>query len=85
LVHIPDLGLYPLVVDPIVEATLLPQTLIDGGSGLNVIFVNSLKKMDFDFKTLTECNEPFFGIVPLGSGLPSGHIRHRREFPHGVP
>jgi hypothetical protein len=43
---------------------LLPQTLIDGGSELNVIFVNTLKKMDFDFKRLTECDEPFFGIMP---------------------
>jgi hypothetical protein len=63
-VHIPDPGLYPLVVEPIVEGTLLPQTLIDGGSKLNVIFVATLKKMDFDFKRLIECDEPFFGIVP---------------------
>jgi hypothetical protein len=52
-----------LVVEPIVEGVLLAQTLIDGGSRLNVIFVDTLK-MDFDFKRLTECNEPFFGIVP---------------------
>jgi hypothetical protein len=62
-VHIPDPGSYQLVVEPIVEGVLLAQTLIDGGSGLNVIFVDTLK-MDFDFKRLTECNEPFFGIVP---------------------
>jgi hypothetical protein len=63
-VHIPDPGSYPLVIEPIVEGTMLPQTHIDGGSGLNVIFVDTLKKMDFDFKRLTECDEPFFGIVP---------------------
>jgi hypothetical protein len=40
-VHIPDLESYPLVVEPIVEGALLPQTLIDGGSGLIVIFVNT--------------------------------------------
>jgi hypothetical protein len=53
---------------------LLPQTLIDGGSGLNVIFVNPLKKMDFDFKRLTECDEPFFGIVPGKAAYPLGRI-----------
>jgi hypothetical protein len=53
-----------LVVEPIIEGTLLTQTLIDGGSRLNVIFVDALRKMDFDFKRLTECDEPFFGIVP---------------------
>jgi hypothetical protein len=47
-VHIPDPESYPLVVEPIVEGALLPQTLIDGGSGLNVIFVDTLKKMDID-------------------------------------
>jgi hypothetical protein len=46
-VHIPDPGSYPLVVEPIVEGVLLPETLIDGGSGLNIIFIDTLK-MDFD-------------------------------------
>jgi hypothetical protein len=56
-VHIPYPGSYPLVIEPIIEGALLPQTLIDGGSGLNVIFVDTLKKMDFKFKRLTECDE----------------------------
>jgi hypothetical protein len=30
-VHIPDPGTYPLVVNPIVDGTFLPKTLIDGG------------------------------------------------------
>jgi hypothetical protein len=28
-VHIPDPGSYPLIVEPIIEGALLPQTLID--------------------------------------------------------
>jgi hypothetical protein len=71
-VHILDPGSYPLVVEPIVEGALLAQTFIDGGSGLNVIFVDTLKKMDFDFKRLTECDEPFFGIVPGTAAYPMG-------------
>jgi hypothetical protein len=73
-VHIPNPGSYPLVVEPIVEGALLPQTLIDGGSGLNVIFVDTLKKMDFDFKRLTECDAPFFGIVPGKAAYPMGQV-----------
>jgi hypothetical protein len=53
---------------------LLPQTLIDGGCGLNIIFVDTLKKMDFDFKRLTKCNEPFFGIVPDKVAYPMGWV-----------
>jgi hypothetical protein len=69
-VHIPEPGSYPLVVEPIVQGALLPQTLIDGGSGLNIVFVNTLKKINFDFKRLTECEEPFFGIVLSKAAYP---------------
>jgi hypothetical protein len=57
-----------------VECTLLPQTLINGGSGLNIIFVETLKKMDFDFKRLTACDEPFFIIVPGKAAYPMGRV-----------
>jgi hypothetical protein len=57
-----------------VEGALLTQTLIDGGSGLNVIFIDTLKKMDFDFERLTECDEPFFGIVPSKAAYPMGRV-----------
>jgi hypothetical protein len=73
-VHIPDLGSYLLVVEPIVNGALLTQTLIDGGSGLNVIFVDTLRKMDFDFKRLIECDEPFFGIMPGMAAYPLGRV-----------
>jgi hypothetical protein len=73
-VHIPDPGSYPLAVEPIVEGALLPQTLIDGGSGLNVIFVETLNKMDFDFKQMTTCDKPFFGIVPGKAAYPMGQV-----------
>jgi hypothetical protein len=73
-IHISDPGSYPLVVEPIVKGALLPQTLIEGGSGLNVIFVDTLKKMDFDFKRLTECDEPFFSIMPGKANYPMGRV-----------
>jgi hypothetical protein len=73
-VHILDPGSYPLVVEPIVEGALRPQTLIDGGSGLNIIFVETLKKMDFDFKRMTTCDKPFFGIVPDKAAYFMGRI-----------
>jgi hypothetical protein len=73
-VHILDLSSYPLVIELIVEGALLAQTLIDGGSGLNVIFVDTLRKMDFDFKRLMECDKPFFGIVPGMAAYPLGWV-----------
>jgi hypothetical protein len=73
-VHIPDHSSYPLVFELIVKGALLPQTLIDGGSGLNVIFVETLKKIDFDFKRLRTCDEPFFGNVPGKAAYPMGRV-----------
>jgi hypothetical protein len=51
------------------EGALLSQTLIDGGSGLNIIFMEILKWMDFDFKRMIACDEPFFDIVPCKAAL----------------
>jgi hypothetical protein len=51
-VHIPDPGTYPLVVNPIVDDVFLPKTLVDGGSSLNIIFTETLRKMDFNFSKM---------------------------------
>jgi hypothetical protein len=53
---------------------MLAQTLINGGSVFNVIFADTLQKMDFDIKRLTECDEPFFGIVPGMAAYPMGRV-----------
>jgi hypothetical protein len=46
-VHIHDPRTYPLVVNPIVNGAWLPKTLIDGGSSLDIIFTETLRKMEF--------------------------------------
>jgi hypothetical protein len=73
-VHIPDPGTYPLVVNPIVDATFLPKTLIDGGSNLNIIFIETLRKMDFDFNKMTACDEPFYKVVHGKAAYPIGRV-----------
>jgi hypothetical protein len=45
-------GKFPLVLDPVVAEVKLTKVLIDGGSGLNLIFVSTLKKMGLDFKDM---------------------------------
>jgi hypothetical protein len=42
-----------------VEGALLSQTLNHGGSRLNIIFAENLRKIKFDFNKFTACNEPF--------------------------
>jgi hypothetical protein len=71
-VHIP--GTYPLVVNPIVDGAFLPKTLIDGGSSLNIIFTETLRKMDFNFSKMIACDEPFYGVVPGKAAYPRGRV-----------
>jgi hypothetical protein len=64
-------GKFPLVLDPVVAEVKLTKVLIDGGSGLNLIFVTTLRKMGLDFKDmLVPRKSPFYGIVPGNAAHP---------------
>jgi hypothetical protein len=52
----------------------LPKTLIDGGNSLNIIFTETLHKMEFDFSKMTACDEPFYGVVPGKAAYPIGRV-----------
>jgi hypothetical protein len=54
---------YLLIINPIVDGAFLPKTLVDGGSSLNIIFTETLRKMDFDFSKMTACDEPFYVVI----------------------
>jgi hypothetical protein len=58
-------GKFPLVLDLVVVEVSLTKVLIDGGSGLNLIFSSTLRKMGLDFKDmLVMSKSPFYGIIP---------------------
>jgi hypothetical protein len=38
--YIPNPGVYPLIVDPIIANTHLTKVLMDGGSSLNIIYAH---------------------------------------------
>jgi hypothetical protein len=51
------------------------MVLIDGGSGLNVLFTKTLKKMKLDIThMLTKSTSPFYGIVPGNAAIPLGSV-----------
>jgi hypothetical protein len=55
----------------VVAGSKLNKVLIDGGSGLNVLFTKTLKKMKLDIThMLTKSNAPFYGIVPGNAAIP---------------
>jgi hypothetical protein len=64
-------GRFPLVLKPVVAGSKLNKVLIDGGSGLNVLFAKTLKKMGLDIThMLTKSTSPFYGIVPGNAAIP---------------
>jgi hypothetical protein len=68
-------GRFPLVLKPIVAGSRLNKVLIDGGSGLNVLFTKTLKKMKLDIThMLTKSTLPFYGIVPGNATIPLGSV-----------
>jgi hypothetical protein len=51
------------------------MVLIDGGSGLNVLFTRTLKKMKLDIThMLTKSTSPFYGIIPDNAAIPLGSV-----------
>jgi hypothetical protein len=66
---------FPLVLKPVVEGSRVNKVLIDGGSGLNVLFTKTLKKMGLDIMhMLTKSSSPFYGIVPGNAAIPLGSV-----------
>jgi hypothetical protein len=70
-----ELGKFPLVLDPVVAEVRLTKVLIDGGSGLNLIFASTLRKMGLDFTDmLVSSKSPFYNIVPGNVAHPLGMV-----------
>jgi hypothetical protein len=68
-------GRFPLFLKPVVAGSKLNKVLIDGGSGLNVLFTKTLKKMKLDITyMLTKSTSPFYGIVPGNAAIPLGSV-----------
>jgi hypothetical protein len=68
-------GLYTLVLDPTIAGMTVNKVLIDGGAGLNIIFSETLRKMELDFVGLIiPIGVPFYGIVPGKAAMPLGQI-----------
>ena len=57
-------GRQALVVDPVVEGTRLTKVLMDGGSGLNILYAETLKGMGIPMSKLSKSNMSFHGVIP---------------------
>jgi len=71
---VPQPGRCPLVVDPIVGTKRLMRVLMDGGSGLNILYVDTLDTMGIDRVRLRPSEAPFHGLVPRKQAISFGQI-----------
>jgi hypothetical protein len=68
-------GCFPLIQKLVVTGSRLNKVLIDGGTGLSVLFIKNLKKMKLDIThILTKSTSPFYGIVPGNAATPLGSV-----------
>jgi hypothetical protein len=72
--YILNLGYYPLIVDPIIGNTRLTKVLMDGGSGLNILYAETLDLMGISRSQLRANAAPFHGVVPGQRATPLGQI-----------
>jgi hypothetical protein len=72
--YVPSLGMYPLVVDPVVGNARLTKVLMDGGSSLNIIYAETLGLLGIDLSTIRAGVAPFHGIIPEKRVLPLGQL-----------
>ena len=63
---------YLLVVDPIIGTKQLTKVLMDGGSGLNIMYVETLDAVGVDRARIRPTRAPFHGIVPRKQAMPLG-------------
>jgi hypothetical protein len=64
LYSIPEPRRFALRVDPLVEATWLTKALIDGGNGLNLMYLITFKGLGLTRDQLLCSPHPFYGVVP---------------------
>ena len=62
------------MVDPIIDTKWLTKVLMDGGSGLNIIYAETLDAMGIDRSRIRPTRAPFHGIVPGKHAIPIGQI-----------
>ena len=62
--HIASPGRQALVVNPAIGGTRLTKVLMDGGSGLNILYAEALKGMGIPMSKLSESNMRFHGVIP---------------------
>jgi hypothetical protein len=58
--HVPKPGRFPLIIDPLVGMTQLTKTFMDGGSGLNLMYLDTFKGLGLHWQQLKTSPHLFY-------------------------
>jgi hypothetical protein len=61
---IPKFGRFQLMVDPLVRTTRLTKALMDGGNGLNLMYLDTFEGLGLTWDQLKSSPHPFYRVVP---------------------
>ena len=53
-----------MVLDPIIDGYHLTRVLMDGGSSLNLIYQDTVRRMGIDPSRISQSNTTFEGVIP---------------------
>jgi hypothetical protein len=68
------LGRFPLIVDPLVGMTRLSKALMDAGSGLKLMYLNTFEGLGLARDHLKTISHPFCGVVLGKQSIPLRQI-----------
>jgi hypothetical protein len=71
---IPKLGRFPLIVDLLVGTTWLTKALMDGGSGLNLMYLDTFEGLGLTRDQLQSSPHPFYDMVLGKQYVPLGWV-----------
>jgi hypothetical protein len=77
--HIPD-GYYTMVVNPLIQGYEFFKCLMDGGSSLNIMYVETLTKLGLTKTQLRHSVVTFYGVVPGRQAKSLGSITLKVAF-----
>jgi hypothetical protein len=72
--NIPKPERFPLIVEPLVGTTWLTKALMDGGSGLNLMYLNSFEGLGLTQDQLQSSPHTFYRVVPSKQFVPLGRV-----------
>jgi hypothetical protein len=81
--HVPRLGQYLLIVNPIIDPVRLTKVLMDRGSGLNILYSSTFHSMGINRDCLWPSGGPYHGVMPGRQDMPLRRIDLPVTF--GVP